>query len=144
MDSWWGRFGSGHAQQATATTYSHLTDLAISNMYNGKACSSCYAPGHKSCGNNGTIRCEGAIDQCAYITGTVSEGNITIPFAARGCASEGACNIKPNYQLKSGVFRYVFETVNCSPAPSSAVQTRVWGSHLLPSLAGLLLVKSIY
>ncbi|XP_074836559.1 uncharacterized protein LOC142003488 isoform X2 [Carettochelys insculpta] len=71
---------------------------------------------------------------------------VEIPFAARGCATQAACDIKT---LESGVFTYKLTKADCSPAlqaqTSSATQTLTWGplgsilswvSLFLPALLG--------
>ncbi|XP_074836560.1 phospholipase A2 inhibitor and Ly6/PLAUR domain-containing protein-like isoform X3 [Carettochelys insculpta] len=120
--------------------------LAISRVQNGRQCPACYAPGFESCKTNGPLPCMGGADQCATVVGTLAQGGVEIPFAARGCATQAACDIKT---LESGVFTYKLTKADCSPAlqaqTSSATQTLTWGplgsilswvSLFLPALLG--------
>ncbi|KAM9114338.1 phospholipase A2 inhibitor and Ly6/PLAUR domain-containing protein-like isoform 1-T2 [Pangshura tecta] len=111
------------------------TRLAISSVRNGLQCPACYAPGSQSCESDGSLRCTGGADQCAVVVGTLGQGDVTIPFAARGCATRTACKIKT---LESGVFTYNLTNVQCSPAPrvqtSSATRTLAWGLFTLGSI----------
>lgn len=111
------------------------TRLAISSVRNGLQCPACYAPGSESCESDGSLRCTGGADQCAVVVGTLAQGDVTIPFAARGCATWTACEIK---MLESGVFTYNLTNVQCSPAPraqtSSATRTLAWGPFTLGSI----------
>ncbi|XP_075764327.1 uncharacterized protein LOC106731821 [Pelodiscus sinensis] len=109
--------------------------LAINNVPNGRECQACYAPGFQSCQPAGSLLCLGGADQCADVVGTLEQGNVTIPFAARGCATQAACSITT---LESGVFTYKLTKTSCKPAPkalpSGAPRMLVWGplSSIIP------------
>ncbi|XP_067424415.1 phospholipase A2 inhibitor and Ly6/PLAUR domain-containing protein-like [Emydura macquarii macquarii] len=109
--------------------------LAISTIHNGLQCPACYAPGSESCESDGRVLCTGGADQCAAVIGTLAQGDVTIPFAARGCATRAACGITT---LESGVFTYKLTEAQCSPAPkaetSSAPRTPARGPFTLGSI----------
>ncbi|XP_030399238.1 phospholipase A2 inhibitor and Ly6/PLAUR domain-containing protein-like [Gopherus evgoodei] len=125
--------------------------MAISSVHNGLQCPACYAPGSESCESDGNLRCMGGANQCAVVVGTLAQDGVAIPFAARGCATQAACEIKT---LESGVFTYKLTKTQCSPAPkaqtSSTSRTLGWGPFtlsiiiphvplFLPALLGLFL-----
>uniref|UniRef100_A0A8C3SG26 Sodefrin-like factor n=1 Tax=Chelydra serpentina TaxID=8475 RepID=A0A8C3SG26_CHESE len=89
----------------------------ISTVPNGRQCPSCYAPGSHRCFHNKTLHCQGGANQCVDIVGTLSEKDIEIPFAARGCATKDAAKIEAGAILESGVFIYRIKSIQLSPAP---------------------------
>ncbi|CAM5176153.1 unnamed protein product [Eretmochelys imbricata] len=109
--------------------------LPISSVRNGLQCPACYAPGFESCESDGALHCTGGANRCADVVGTLAQGGVAIPFAARGCATQAACGIKT---LESGVFTYKLTKVQCSPAPqaqpSSATRTLAWDAFTLGSI----------
>uniref|UniRef100_A0A8C8S6E1 UPAR/Ly6 domain-containing protein n=1 Tax=Pelusios castaneus TaxID=367368 RepID=A0A8C8S6E1_9SAUR len=116
-------------------TESTPSRLAINTVRNGLQCPACYAPGFQSCESNGHVLCTGGADQCAVVVGTLVQGDVSIPFAARGCATEAACSIET---LESGVFSYKLIKAQCSPAPkaeiNSASRSSAWGPFSLGSI----------
>ncbi|KAM9114720.1 uncharacterized protein ACDP82_019381 [Pangshura tecta] len=89
----------------------------ISTVPNGGRCPSCYAPGSHHCLHNVTLHCQGAASQCVDVVGTLSENNVEIPFAARGCCTQDVARIKAGDILVSGVFIYRIKTIQLNPAP---------------------------
>ncbi|XP_043357826.1 phospholipase A2 inhibitor and Ly6/PLAUR domain-containing protein-like [Dermochelys coriacea] len=118
------------------------TGPIINTVYTGGRCPICFSPGQSSCSSKETLQCEGRASQCISISGQILEDDITIPFAASGCATPNACELKKGEILNSGVFTYKITQIECY-TPSSAQRMLgpfVLGS-ILPSLAGLLAVK---
>ncbi|XP_030399349.1 phospholipase A2 inhibitor and Ly6/PLAUR domain-containing protein-like [Gopherus evgoodei] len=88
----------------------------ISTVPNGGQCPSCFAPGSHRCLHNVTLHCQGAANQCVDVVGSLSENNIEIPFAARGCATKDVAQIKAGHTLVSGIFIYQIKNIQLSPA----------------------------
>ncbi|CAM5176652.1 unnamed protein product [Eretmochelys imbricata] len=74
--------------------------------------------------------------------GRSRKDNITIPFAASGCATPNACELKKGEILNSGVFTYRITQTECyTPSGAQRMLGPVVLGSILPSLAGLLAVK---
>ncbi|XP_075763823.1 uncharacterized protein LOC142819594 [Pelodiscus sinensis] len=139
-------FGTGlylHVQSQVCTADGCNSDIqptwpVINTVYTGGRCPACFAPGRDSCSSAETLQCEGRASQCISISGRISEDDVIIPFAAKGCATPHACKLEKGVTLDSGVFSYEIAQVECY-TPSGAEPTR--GPLVLASLAGLLAVK---
>uniref|UniRef100_A0A8D0HFN5 Phospholipase A2 inhibitor and Ly6/PLAUR domain-containing protein-like n=1 Tax=Sphenodon punctatus TaxID=8508 RepID=A0A8D0HFN5_SPHPU len=122
----------------------------VNTVRNGLQCPGCYAPGFSHCDDSHPLRCLGISDKCIRMAGTLEGGGAVIPFAASGCATETACQIK---SLQSGVFTYNLTQVQCNPAPkamtSNGIQNQGWVPFALHtalpmlSLIGLHLTESL-
>ncbi|CAM4698480.1 unnamed protein product [Caretta caretta] len=143
-------FGNGvfvKIQSQTCSTNSCNTRFSpvwpiINTVYTGGRCPICIAPGRSSCSSTETMQCEGRASQCISISGQISEDNITIPFAASGCATPNACELKKGEILNSGVFTYRITQTECyTPSGAQRMLGPVVLGSILPSLAGLLAVK---
>ncbi|CAM5135185.1 unnamed protein product [Natator depressus] len=114
----------------------------INTVYTGGRCPICIAPGGSSCSSTETLQCEGRASQCISISGQISEDNITIPFAASGCATPNGCELKKGEILNSAVFTYRIAQIECyTPSSAQRMLGPVVLGSILPSLAGLLTVK---
>ncbi|XP_034612543.1 phospholipase A2 inhibitor and Ly6/PLAUR domain-containing protein-like [Trachemys scripta elegans] len=114
----------------------------INTVYTGGRCPICFAPGRSSCSSKETLQCEGRASQCISISGQISEDDITIPFAAKGCATPHACAIEKGVILDSGVFTYQITQTECyTPSGAQRMLGPFGLGSILPSLAGLLAVK---
>ncbi|XP_034612895.1 phospholipase A2 inhibitor and Ly6/PLAUR domain-containing protein-like [Trachemys scripta elegans] len=128
---------------------------------NGLQCPTCFDLKSNIC--NGPIAlCTGDETYCIDFTGTILNGSSPSPFAAKGCATASAQDIKPGTFLASGPFIYLFSratyvpaektpTTPSSPTNATLLKTTRSGASpalgkfsfalYLPGLTGLLLVK---
>ncbi|XP_039369540.1 phospholipase A2 inhibitor and Ly6/PLAUR domain-containing protein-like [Mauremys reevesii] len=114
----------------------------INSVYTGGRCPICFAPGRSNCSSEETLQCEGRASQCISISGQISEDDITIPFAAKGCATPHACALEKGEILDSGVFTYKITQTECyTPSGAQRLLGPLGLGSILPSLAGLLAVK---
>ncbi|XP_065430707.1 phospholipase A2 inhibitor and Ly6/PLAUR domain-containing protein-like [Chrysemys picta bellii] len=119
-----------------------LAGPIINTVYTGGRCPICFAPGRSSCSSKETLQCEGRASQCISISGQISEDDITIPFAAKGCATPHACELTKGEILDSGVFTYKITQTECyTPSGAQRMLGPFGLGSILPSLAGLLAVK---
>ncbi|XP_030399316.1 phospholipase A2 inhibitor and Ly6/PLAUR domain-containing protein-like [Gopherus evgoodei] len=114
----------------------------INSVYTGGRCPICFVPGRGNCSSKETLQCEGRASQCISISGQISEDDITIPFAAKGCATPHACELKKGEILNSGVFTYkITQTVCYTPSGAQRMLGPFGLGSILPCLAGLLALK---
>ncbi|XP_043358221.1 phospholipase A2 inhibitor and Ly6/PLAUR domain-containing protein-like [Dermochelys coriacea] len=114
---------------------------------NGLQCPTCFDLKSDTC--NGTITtCTGDETYCIDFIGKILNGPSSSPFAAKGCATASAQDIKPGTFLVSGPYIYLFSRATYAlaekiPAPSGASQAlgKFSFALYLPGLTGLLLVK---
>ncbi|XP_075764589.1 protein RoBo-1-like [Pelodiscus sinensis] len=121
------------------------------NTLNGWQCPSCFAPKATTC-SPVTVPCAGNENLCVKFTGQIAkagEGAAVTPFAAQGCATPSAKNIKDKNTLVSAKYTFTFTTATSEAAqkvPSknsgtSLAPGKVPFALFLPGVTGLLLVK---
>ncbi|XP_067420754.1 phospholipase A2 inhibitor and Ly6/PLAUR domain-containing protein-like [Emydura macquarii macquarii] len=115
---------------------------------NGLQCPTCFALNSDPCDSQITP-CRGDETYCFDFSGTqnpVSSPSSVKTFAAKGCATASAQDIKTGDALQSAVTVYRFTKATSKPATSGGSQAlgKFSFALYLPSLAGLLLVKLLH
>ncbi|XP_065276508.1 phospholipase A2 inhibitor and Ly6/PLAUR domain-containing protein-like [Emys orbicularis] len=89
----------------------------VSPVPNGRQCPSCFAAGADHCEDVVPLACTGAEDHCVEFTGTITAGEITLPKAAAGCGSPGACVKRVGVRKYTQGMVDVLSRAECFPAP---------------------------
>ncbi|XP_020859523.1 phospholipase A2 inhibitor and Ly6/PLAUR domain-containing protein isoform X2 [Phascolarctos cinereus] len=84
---------------------------------NGLRCPACKATFREYCSGKELVQCVGNETHCVYFAGTVYAGILRAKFAARGCASESACNAQVGGVVPSVTYTYELRRADCVPAP---------------------------
>ncbi|XP_065276028.1 phospholipase A2 inhibitor gamma subunit B-like [Emys orbicularis] len=106
---------------------------------NGRSCPACVAMLYAQC-NEETIQCTGSDTRCIEVAGTATFGGSSTSTTMKGCASEATC---AHFKMISGTIAGVsadLSVVKCK-APGPALGPV---GLLVPSLAGLLLLKLLF